>query len=120
MGFNTIMMFRNDAYGDFEINPNETMENILKGMNNVPSEKHHYGVGSHANPMVVMKPRHMDDTMIYVHCGNTLVEMSTHNKETEDLMDNHPEFFKEMLDHMEHQVKRLKEISKNKKNESTI
>ena len=119
MGFNTVIMFSNDAYDQFESNPEETMEHILCAMDNVPEERRHYGVGNHANPMKVKKPRHASDTMIYVHCGNTLMEMSSYNEETEDLMKNHPEFFEKMLNHMEHQVKRLKKISKElKKNES--
>ena len=106
MGYNTVIMFRNDAYSDFKNNPKETMENILAAMDD--KDNHHYGVGSHANPMEVMKPRHMSDTTIYVHAGNTLSEMSVYRQETIDLMENHPEFFEQMLDFMEQKVKSLK------------
>lgn len=54
-------MFRNDAYSEFERHPDQTMKNILKGMDGVGEHRHHYGVGNHSNPMILMKPRHADD-----------------------------------------------------------
>jgi hypothetical protein len=109
MGFNTVIMFSNDAYDQFERHPDQTTKNVLKAMNGVKENRHHYGVGNHANPMVVKKPRHADHDMIYMHSGNTLCEMSEYSTETEELMKNHPDFFEQMLKKMESDLAGMKE-----------
>ncbi len=66
------------------------------------------GHGSHLNIMKPMKPIHASGDAVFVQSGNTLCQMNTYSSETRDLMKNHPEFFKDMLDHMSEQVKELK------------
>jgi len=119
MGYNTIALFSNDAYDQFSKHPEKTVENIKDGMNGGHgSYKGFYNVGNHANPMKVMKPRHADDSCVYVYAGNTLCEMNSYSRETEDLMNSHPEFFKEMLDLKESRLKSLKKEYKKVKSNS--
>lgn len=118
MGFNTVAFFSNDAADLFEKHPKETIDNLLDGMNGGrKSYKGSYGVGNHANPMKVMKTRHADDSTVYVFMGNTLCEMQTYNEETENLMRNHPEFFKQMLNKMQQNATSLKKKFKEIQNE---
>lgn len=119
MGYNTVALFSNDAYSQFEKHPKETVENILDGMNGRrKSYKGSYGVGNHANPMKVMKPRHASEDVVYVHSGNTLCEMGVYNSETEDLMQNHPEFFERMLETMERETAALRKKFENRQQEN--
>lgn len=108
MGFNTTIMFHNDAYDEFQKHPDQTVKNITMAMNGVRENRHHYGVGNHGNPMVIKRPRHADEETIYVHAGNTLCEMGVYSQETERLMIEHPEFFESMLKLMAYTVKELK------------
>ena len=34
------------------------------------------GLGNHANLFTVQKPRHADDTTLYLHSGNTVIDVS--------------------------------------------
>jgi hypothetical protein len=113
MGMNTVIMFRNDAYGEFEKNPEQTVKNILKAMNG--RSDGHYGVGSHANAMEVMKSKHSDTDVVYVHSGNTLVEMNAYSEDTEKLMKKFPDFFNSMFETLKWTVKSLKEKIKESK-----
>ena len=55
----------------------------------------------------IHQPRHANDHTLYVHMGNTVCEMSSESRETEELMQAHPEFFRDMLDYMAEQSRRL-------------
>lgn len=120
MGYNTIALFSNDAYDQFKKHPEKTVNNILDGMDGGrQSYKGSYGVGNHANPMKVQNPRHSSDDSIYIHSGNTLCEMRTYSNETENLMENHPEFFERMLSRMESEAKRLRKEFNERRKEKT-
>jgi hypothetical protein len=113
MGMNTVIMFRNDAYDDFEKNPEQTVQNILAAMRN--AKNHHYGVGSSANPMEPMKSIHADTNTVYIHSGNTLVEMNAYSDRMERLMIQFPDFFNSMFETLKWTVKSLKEKIKESK-----
>lgn len=100
-------MFHNDAYSQFENNPDETMDNILNAMDGVPEDRHHYGVGNHANPMIPKKPRHANEDVVYMLSGNTLTEMSLDNPDTEKFMKVNPEYYQGMLDVMRYKLNEL-------------
>lgn len=34
------------------------------------------GLGNHANLFTIQKPRHADDTTLYLHSGNTVIDVS--------------------------------------------
>lgn len=40
--------------------------------------------------VIPQKPRHADDHTIYVHAGNTVVEMSQYSDTTKEIMKNSP------------------------------
>lgn len=56
----------------------------------------------------VQRSRHANDHTVYVHMGGTLCEMHPCSKDTERLVHEHPDFFKQMLEFMEKQVKDLR------------
>ena len=47
-----------------------------------------FGVGNHGNLVTVQKPRHADDKTVYVHAGNTVVEMSPYSDRTKDILES--------------------------------
>ena len=55
----------------------------------------------------VHKTKSRNDSTIYVHSGGTVKEITSYSEEAEDLMKNHPVFFKEILDYMKNEVEGL-------------
>lgn len=110
MGYLTTITFYNDSAQEMHEHPKEVSEMIyraqqgaqlIRGSNTEP-------IGNSCNPVIIQKPRHADDHTIYVHMGNTVVEMSSYSSHTDNLMMNHQEFFEDLLKYMESQVKELK------------
>lgn len=64
-------------------------------------------VGNFCNLVKVQKPRHADDTTVYVHMGNTVCEMCPWSGETKRIMREHPAFFERMLELMRRSVEDL-------------
>ena len=71
-------------------------------------------VGNFANLVRVQKTRHADDHTLYVHMGNTVVEVNPYSPETQKMMQNNPKFFKKILDYLNDQVKELNAKLNNK------
>ena len=67
--------------------------------------------------VIMQRTRHSGDDTVYVHMGNTVTEMNVYSRDTERLMKECPDFFEEILDHMESEVKELKEKYKRIKSE---
>lgn len=72
MGYNTIVMLRNDAWAQIRDNADQVIEGIGHAMHGNGS----VGAGNHTNAVEVMKTRHADDQMLYIHTGNSLFELS--------------------------------------------
>jgi len=106
MGYLTTFTVYNDGIDQIENHPKEFGKKVCEAIRkDVP---HTFGVGNHANLVNVQKSRHADDFTIYVHSGNTVCEMNPYSEKTEDLMENHGEFFMNMIKRIEIQLKGLK------------
>ena len=112
MGYLTTITISNDGADQIEKHPEEFAKkayNACTGLYTRDKNKTGgFGVGCHSNMVIVQKPRHADDHTIYVHMGNTVVEMNSYSDATEDLMKNHSEYFEDLLKYMQFQVKDLK------------
>ncbi|OHB21786.1 MAG: hypothetical protein A2939_01660 [Parcubacteria group bacterium RIFCSPLOWO2_01_FULL_48_18] len=69
MGFNTVVMFRNDAADVLRGNPREVAEAVLGAMNCLQDEER-------GNLMKTMGTRHADYPALYILAGNTLMEVT--------------------------------------------
>jgi hypothetical protein len=101
MGYLTTFTIYNDDANEIAKDPKNFVDEIMGAISKGKVAR----IGSTAK---VQKTRHSSDETIYVHSGNTVCEMNSYSDDTESLMRNSPEFFKDMLDVMESQVKQLK------------
>jgi len=107
MGFITTISFYNDASIDIQKHPHQTIEMIHKAQLGVQrnSGTNTEGIGSHANAVIIQKPRHASDITIYIHAGNTVTDLYDIEAENEWLVDT-------AIEHMEEELKRLKAMKK--------
>lgn len=117
MGYLTTITIYNDG-ADTLTNDTEKLGKKLQeachGVYTRGDESGGFGHSYHGNLFTVQVPRHADSHTCYVHMGNTVTEMNPHSKETKRLMESHPEFFDNLLKHMENNVKELKKMKKEK------
>jgi len=82
MGYITTVSLRNDSYHDFKQNADRLTQIILDAMDGVQqrrgNDEDH--IGSSANAVIIQKPRHADDTTLYLHAGNTVIDVSKYNE----------------------------------------
>ncbi len=69
-------------------------------------------LGNHCNAVKVQKHRHADDWTIYLHSGNTLIEMNEYSKETKQFLNYRPDVFERDVAFMAGVVKGLKKLIK--------
>ncbi|MBU2612274.1 MAG: hypothetical protein KKB62_00955 [Nanoarchaeota archaeon] len=105
MGYLTTFTIYNDGIELIRKDSNEFCEKLKSCALEMKTDT--FGHRNFTNLVKVQKSRHADDPTVYVHMGNTLCEMNAYSKETKNIMDKNPEFFKEMLDYMKGQVKKL-------------
>jgi len=114
MGYLTTITIYNDGCDQITKFPKEFAEKVHNACSGVYSRQDwnegSFGLGYHANLVTVQAPRHMDDSTIYVHMGNTVCEMNAYSERTRNQMYSSPKFFDEMLKEMERQVKMLKKL----------
>lgn len=105
MGNLTTITFRNDSFHDFKDNPKQLSDGIIDAMNGTQLRKgrNYFHVGSSANPVVVQRTRHADDKTLYMHAGNTVVDV--YDAKSEWAVDT-------FIQEMEYHLKRLKNIKK--------
>lgn len=107
MGFLTTITFRNDSASTLRKHPEVVSEGIylaqggdkFNGLKTFP-------VGSDANPVIIQKPRHADDTTLYMHAGNTVVDVL--EADSDWAIDT-------FISEMEYHLKRLKKLKADKK-----
>lgn len=106
MGYLTTITFRNDSCLSFKENKNALVEEILKALNGVQISKGHnyFSLGNEVNPVIIQKPRHGDDKTLYLHAGNTVIDVNTITNS------NDKWFIDEAITQMEEQIKRLKNL----------
>lgn len=122
MGYITTISIHNDGASELMKHPEklaEILNNATLGVYN--NQKRGYngyvGLGGHSNLITVQKPRHADDKTVYVHAGNTVVDMNPYMAKTKELAERNPKFFDELLDVMERDLKALKTLRKELKAE---
>lgn len=105
MGFLTTITFYNDAASDLIKYPNVVSKGIYDAQNGTQLRDgvNYFPVGSHANPVIIQKPRHADDHTLYMHAGNNVI----------DVFDADSEWTVDTFIHeMEYHLKRLKKLRK--------
>jgi len=114
MGYLTTITIRNDALQTIQDNADVFMEKLLCFCGSWGSlgREEYFGVGNHGNPVVLQTPRHADSCTIYVHMGNTVVEMNPYSEHTEEMLARSPDFFDRVLKFMESEVRELKALKK--------
>lgn len=126
MGYLTTITIYNDGCDQIPKNAQDFADKVkdacsgiyTRGGINRPAGE--FGVGNHCNLVTVQHPRHADDHTVYVHAGNTVVEMNVFSQETAELLEKHPAFFDTLLGEMELQVKELKQLKKKKQDENEL
>lgn len=68
--------------------------------------KNYFSIGREANPVVLQKPRHVDDTTLYLHYGNTVVDIGSLTEKTE----RNEWSINQAISEMEYQIKKLKKL----------
>lgn len=110
MEFLTTITFRNDSASTLRENSEIVSEGIYLaqcGDNFIGKEgKRTFPVGSEANPVIIQKPRHADDTTLYMHAGNTVVDVF--EAESDWAVDT-------FISEMEYHLKRLKKLKTERK-----
>ena len=109
MGFLTTITFRNDDYKAIKDNP-ETVSKIISDAQNgvqIRNGRNYDPVGNCANPVIIQKPRHADDTTLYMHAGNTVVDVF--EAKSDWAIDT-------FISEMEYHLKRLKKLKADRKN----
>ena len=105
MGIISTFSFYHDNCDYLKNNPKKFGEAIYDAISNPHTN---YRSNVFHGCVIPQKSRHADDHTIYVHAGNTVVEMSQYSDTTKQIMQNSPKFFNEMLKEMEMNVKMLK------------
>ena len=119
MGYLTTITIRNDALQTIQDNADVFMEKLLWFCNGGGYyTEEYFGVGNAVNPVVLQRPRHADDHTIYVHMGNTVVEMNPYSEKTKEMVEQSPSFFDAVLKFMESEVRELKALKKRVKTSS--
>jgi hypothetical protein len=67
-----------------------------------------FGHGCFGNLVKVQHTRHADDSTLYVHMGNTVMEMNALSPNTMSTMRRNPEFFRDMLNYTQNEARDLK------------
>jgi hypothetical protein len=83
MGYLTTITFRNDAAHDLRQHPEEVSKLIYHAQSGVQKNRgrDYDPIGSHANPVIIQRPRHADDHALYLHAGNTVIDLAEADSE---------------------------------------
>jgi hypothetical protein len=83
MGYLTTITFYNDAAHDLRQHPKEVSELIYNAQSGVQKNRgrNYDPIGSFANPVIIQRPRHADDTTLYLHAGNTVIDLAEADSE---------------------------------------
>lgn len=113
MGIISTFSIYHDHLSDINDNKIEFAEAIYNACAN---PRTNYRSNVFFGTVIPQKARHSTDKTIYVHAGNTVVEMSIYSDTTKEIMKQSPRFFAEMLKEMEMNVKLLKKQYKEMNN----
>jgi hypothetical protein len=117
MGFLTTVILHNDAQGDFEKNPEQFGKAILAGIADANWKRVQVDVpfNGYCNYISVEPSRHADDFTVFVHYGNTVVNLNPYNDDFKAMMQR-PEIAEDFLEAAERTIKSAREaLNKAKK-----
>lgn len=121
MGYLTTITIYNDAQHKFKQYPMEFGQSILNGIDQAQLECREVSVPfrGYGNYISVQPPRHADDTTVYVHCGNAVMNMNPWGKEFQAMVSTCPDYVRKSIKIAEDMIKeakrKLKESQKNQK-----
>ena len=77
MGYLTTITIYNDGADELKKHPEELAEALDQACRGIQRNqgRRWEGLGSHANLLTLQKPRHADDHTLYLHAGNTVVDV---------------------------------------------
>jgi len=112
MGFLTTITIYNDSADQLKKHPKELAEKLYSACHGIQLNRgyDYDSLGNATNIVTLQKPRHADDHTLYMHAGNTVIDV--YNAKSEWAIDT-------FISEMNYHLKRLKEI-KSKLNEPTI
>jgi len=84
MGFNTVVLIRNDGWAHLQENAQEAIDGMYAKMR----EGGEVAVGTFCNPITVMPTSHADVFRLFANTGNTLFELSPWARDTRDFAAN--------------------------------
>lgn len=92
MGYLTTITLRNDSMHVLKENPSEFVETLFNGINkaNRTHKQESAGLKGHCNPIEIHPSRHADDETVYVHTGNTTINLNPYNRDMEELIKRNP------------------------------
>lgn len=119
MGYLTTLTVYNDGIDLLPDNAEKFAKGVLDasreaGMRNEPIT---LGISMFCNLVTVQVPRHADHHTVYVNMGNSVFEMNAYDQQTKEMLENNPKFFERAVDFLEDQVKELKKMIKESKNQ---
>jgi hypothetical protein len=108
MGYLTTVTIYNDGANQLIKFPERLAEHLYHACQGRQIEEgyNYAGLGCHANLITLQKPRHADDKTLYLHAGNTLVDVSEVKNEWA---------IEASIKEMEYHLKRLKKLQKETK-----
>jgi hypothetical protein len=106
MGYLTTITISNDRLNEFEQNPLEFAKTIFDGIRQANDKQKMANL--HGNYIKVQHSRHADDVTVYVHYGNTALNLNPYSKDLEALIENMPIVAIEFIKAAEDIVKRAK------------
>ena len=113
MGYLTTFTIYNDGLDQIKKNPEQVVAAICEAAYRMHGNKHlreDFSIGNHCNLISAQYTRHADDHTVYVHRGNCVTEMNAHSNKTKDICKRCPDFFDAMLSQIEDEIKYLKKM----------
>lgn len=106
MGYLTTITIYNDSADELEKNPKELAKKLTAACNGsqLLHGRDYDSLGNAANILTLQKPRHSDDHTLYMHAGNTVIDV--YDVKAGDWSLN------QFINEMEYHLKRLKGLQK--------
>lgn len=113
MGFLTTVTIYNDSADQLEKHPKDLAEKLNQACSGIQINRGQDfdGLGNVANIFTLQKPRHADDHTLYLHAGNTVIDVYNANSEWS---------INQFITEIEYHLKRLKKIRDNNKDKCLL
>ena len=107
MGFLTTFTIYNDSADQLNKHPEDLAEKLTQACHGIQIRAgyDYDSLGNATNILTLQKPRHADDHTLYMHAGNTLIDV--YNADSEWAINT-------FISEMKYHLKRLQELKKEK------